>query len=195
MTLPCQEQGELHNCSYSAEHSHHRRKFPSHQQPAHVGSNNWAPETDNSLTLNSISCSMVLQVGSGSYACLFSWSQSRERMGKASSKQELSLSMSLDNLFTSLLILPISTVLRAAQSQKGNQPVPTMDLMRFIQLVLPQTGGAFTSSHILGAGLVHTPSGRGAENRLLRSRKTCGFISSLLLTPSIYSASSTRMST
>lgn len=77
----------------------------------HVCSNNWTPVKDDSLTLSGISCSVVLQVGCGSYTCLFSWSQFRDRMGKTWSKQELSCSMRLENLFTSLLILPISTVL------------------------------------------------------------------------------------
>lgn len=165
------EQGEPHNRSHRAEHPHHRRKLPSHQQPAHVGSNNRVPETGDSLTLNSISCRVVLQGGGGSYARLFSWSPSRERTGETSSKQEFSLSMSLDNLFNSLLILPIGAALRAGQYQRGNQPVSATDLMRFIQPVLPPGGAAWTSAHAPGAGPALAPPGRGAENSLRRSSK------------------------
>lgn len=61
-----------------------------------------------------------------------------------------------------------------------------------IQPVLYQAGDHFTNSNILGSRLVQAPSGRGAENRLLRSREPCGFISPLLPPPSVYIASSTH---
>lgn len=105
----------------------HRTKSPSHQQPvAYEGSDKLVPVADDSPTLSGISCSVVLQVGSGSYARLFSCSQVRERRGKTRSKQELALSMCLENGFTSLLRLPsrmgrilCCTTSRAASEMKS----------------------------------------------------------------------------
>lgn len=50
--------------------------------PKPPGSSNQTPVPEVRPTLSSISCSVVLQAGGGSYARLFSWSQFRRRMEK-----------------------------------------------------------------------------------------------------------------
>lgn len=102
-------------------------------------------------------------------------------------------SVCLGSLLSSLLILPVGAVVRAGQYQKGTQLTPPMDLGGCGQPVLYQSRG-FTNLHLLGGRLAQAPSGRDAENRLLRSEETHGFTSPLSPRPSAPIASSTAMS-
>lgn len=75
MALLCQEQGELHSCCAGQSISSQNKTPRTPPTSCTPGQQHLAPETDNSPTLGGISCSVVLQVGSGSYARLFSCSQ------------------------------------------------------------------------------------------------------------------------
>lgn len=164
MALLCQEQGEVLSCCAGQSISSQNKTPRPPATSCTRGQQHLAPETDNSPTLGGISSSVVLQVGSGSYASLFSCSTGRNR-GKTRSKQELSLSMRLGNEFTSLLRLPrrtgrICAAPPAGQHQKGNVPILMMDLGKSAQPVLNRPEECFTNFHIPNGKLVQALPGR-----------------------------------